>query len=87
MPLLLGLAVPAGLEAAGARRLKSGPVQVSGGKVELIVECQTGRSYDVEVSNNFQAWNLLTSFLSTNANMKVQDSPGGDARFYRVVTR
>src|SRR5688572_5092300 len=50
---------------------------IPGGNVELTVECQAGRSYDVEVSNNFQAWNLLTSFLSTNANMKVQDSPGG----------
>lgn len=71
---------------ATAPRVASASI-ISGGDVELTVECQAGRSYDVEVSNNFQAWNLLTSFLSTNANMKVQDSPGGSARFYRVVTR
>jgi DNA-binding beta-propeller fold protein YncE len=59
------------------------------GTAELTIECQPGRNYDLEGSDNLRAWNLLTSFLSTNANMKVQDSPGGSARqrFYRVLTR
>jgi len=57
------------------------------GRVEFTIECQPGRNYDLERSDHLGAWNLLNSFLSTNANMKVQDSPGGSTRFYRVVTR
>ncbi len=60
-----------------------------GGVIELAVECQPGRNYDLESSANLQTWDLLMPFLGTNANMRVQDSAGPAAgqRFYRLLAR
>jgi hypothetical protein len=58
---------------------------LKGGGIEFTVAAQRGRTNQIEWSEDFKSWQLLTRLPGTNAPVTEPDLNLGPQRFYRVV--